>query len=535
MTVYANIFATQPAGNVLASKLDDNFIVAANAVTAVNVKNSPYNAAGDGATDDTAAIQAALTAAGASGVVYFPAGQYNVSATLTGYVNQQIIGAGANSTILYRTGNYGDTLVIGTGAGALAAGAARVQGIWFKHSTAYTTGDASLANLAATGAHLRLACGQYALVQDCVFWRLPYGVWMNGCSISKIERCGFLGIWDYTSAPLQEGVAQIVLDNTTVQCQIIVLRDNFHSGAVSVPRSVTYTASDRSQTKTVAEDIGTQAGVLVYGCEDLVVEGSYFGGMDNANILSSFKTGTSNLDWRIIGNYFDGARNTQINFTTQDGTLGLRNLVIAGNVFNGEDCCYQGVLAYNSITPATPIITNYTITGNTFNNHVGSNLVILSAKDGIISGNSGEAWNNLNVSLVDQQWTSFAYCDNSTNVNFFNNNCGGLGSYCYDGIGFGASNTNVKQYGNINGGCTRFNTQSASQWGSALYTNGDFGVGTGAAIATNAIAGFLLIPSCAGTPTGVPANYGAGNIPLVADTTNHKLYFYDGTWRDAGP
>ncbi len=56
-----------------------------------------------------------------------------------------------------------------------------------------------------------------------------------------------------------------------------------------------------------------------------------------------------------------------------------------------------------------------------------------------------------------------------------------------------------------------------------------------AAIATNATDGFLYVPGCAGTPTGTPTTY-AGRVPVVVDTTNHKLYFYSGgAWRDAGP
>ncbi len=52
----------------------------------------------------------------------------------------------------------------------------------------------------------------------------------------------------------------------------------------------------------------------------------------------------------------------------------------------------------------------------------------------------------------------------------------------------------------------------------------------GAALATNATSGFFYIPTCAGTPTGVPvANI--GTVPIVYDTTNHKLYFYDGAWK----
>lgn len=56
-----------------------------------------------------------------------------------------------------------------------------------------------------------------------------------------------------------------------------------------------------------------------------------------------------------------------------------------------------------------------------------------------------------------------------------------------------------------------------------------------AAIATNAVNGFLYVPGCAGLPTGTPTAY-TGRVPIVVDTTNNKLYFYSGgAWRDAGP
>jgi hypothetical protein len=51
-----------------------------------------------------------------------------------------------------------------------------------------------------------------------------------------------------------------------------------------------------------------------------------------------------------------------------------------------------------------------------------------------------------------------------------------------------------------------------------------------AAIATNATDGFLYIPTCAGTPTAVPTTQ-TGTMAMVFDTTNHKLYLYDGSWK----
>lgn len=55
--------------------------------------------------------------------------------------------------------------------------------------------------------------------------------------------------------------------------------------------------------------------------------------------------------------------------------------------------------------------------------------------------------------------------------------------------------------------------------------------GNNGAIATNATEGFIYIPRCAGAPTGTPANAGLPYTPMVYDTTNNKIWFYNGSWR----
>jgi hypothetical protein len=63
----------------------------------INVKSAPYNATGNGSTDDTTAIQSAITAATSGKTVYFPAGTYLINSgpiSLTGPV--RLIGQGTD-------------------------------------------------------------------------------------------------------------------------------------------------------------------------------------------------------------------------------------------------------------------------------------------------------------------------------------------------------------------------------------------------------------------------------------------------------
>lgn len=83
----------------------------------VNVKQ--YGAVGDGATDDTIAIQAAISAAqnAGSGAVFFPPGTYAISAPLTvTHTNMALIGTGNASIIQPLSGFSGSAYLSITGA-----------------------------------------------------------------------------------------------------------------------------------------------------------------------------------------------------------------------------------------------------------------------------------------------------------------------------------------------------------------------------------------------------------------------------------
>lgn len=104
--------------------------------------------------------------------------------------------------------------------------------------------------------------------------------------------------------------------------------------------------------------------------------------------------------------------------------------------------------------------------------------------------------------------------------------------------GTGASMTIAGGKGSAAGGAVILATSASNGAPSAKVearASGSVAIGAQSALATNAGDGFLYVPTCAGTPTGVPTSI-TGLVPIVVDSTNNKLYFYSGgAWRDAGP
>jgi hypothetical protein len=74
---------------------------------AQNVSVMDFGAVGDGVTDDTAAIQAAIDAYGDNQAIYFPAGKYKISSSidLTGCEGIHLFGAGSRATEIVSTAN----------------------------------------------------------------------------------------------------------------------------------------------------------------------------------------------------------------------------------------------------------------------------------------------------------------------------------------------------------------------------------------------------------------------------------------------
>lgn len=62
-----------------------------------------------------------------------------------------------------------------------------------------------------------------------------------------------------------------------------------------------------------------------------------------------------------------------------------------------------------------------------------------------------------------------------------------------------------------------------------IDSKGNLVCNTGA-ISASATDGFLYLETCAGSPSGTPTSY-TGRAPLIYDTTNNKLWAYNGAWK----
>lgn len=78
-----------------------------------NVRNSPYNATGNGTSDDTTAIQSAITACASGQVVLVPAGTYRITAPIRVKSGVTVRGEGMGRSIIKGASGYGSRWLIG--------------------------------------------------------------------------------------------------------------------------------------------------------------------------------------------------------------------------------------------------------------------------------------------------------------------------------------------------------------------------------------------------------------------------------------
>jgi hypothetical protein len=389
-----------------------------------------------GVTDSTAAIQAAITAAGVNGTVYIPAGTYLLSATLVALANQRILGAGKNSTIFRRFTNYGDTLYFAS------AGTAYVSGIWFWHGVVPSNSTTHLSDRATSGSHIDFANFQAAVVEECWFWRMPYGITLQQGAMHLIKNCLFNQYWNSFPAAdstTHEGVAGVAI-GTAAYTQLCRVDNCYFAGPGAGPQSVTYTSTDTGA-HVQALSQGSAAslyGILVNACEGVEITNNYLGGHTQNNIL--FATSITTSEVRVHDNFFDSAgwNSPCVYFAPAVNGQYASMVSIAGNIFDIEEYGFQAIAAINT-HGTSPSVAGLTIIGNTIQALVGSAIVLNQAEGALIASNNIYGYNCLNFSAGgDANFSAAGNFINCTSVVVKDNLVGGgvssdyPTSYCYN-------------------------------------------------------------------------------------------------------
>jgi parallel beta-helix repeat protein len=311
-----------------------------------------YGATGDGVTDDTVAIQAAFTAAGAAGggVVFFPKGNYLVSATI-------VWPAGATIRALGSSG--GDVIVNGIISG-LANIIATTQISVFQTSGSID----KIENLqfvgvvGATAGNAVTSGSQNFEAINCGFYGFFNAIVLTVNEVTRITRCGFreqnnYGVAMSNSVSADNGDASII--DCVFTCSVATMAAAIYqngSGGLKVATCKFVSSGNMGiAVHSFFPADGSTSDLLICNCsmEFAMVAGIF---------VDATGSGTTFYNVSVVGCNISSYANGSGILLDGNGSLVLRDIAIVGN--NIGNCTY-GI----SISDASDVI----ISGNTFSNN----------------------------------------------------------------------------------------------------------------------------------------------------------------------
>lgn len=517
-----------------------------------------FGAKGDGVADDGAAIRAAISAANLSaaalqgGIVYFPPGKYLYTGTLQIPVslNQgQIILKGSGMRCTYLVPGGASTSFSGTGTsatpsclvfGALVPDASGT----FTNQTQYCgMEDLSILGSAISSGSVRavvLTEMQNGWLQNVIIEQFPnasVGLYLRGATVSgglgasvtapHVRQCRFTNVIITTIGSNNLGGRACVLQNADEnlfeQCTFGCTAGQTVS-ANSILTMEVRLARNNNWVKCLwsGDFNATKSGYAgaVFGPplgEDGTSQGSVIGNkIDGSSVAEGFSICfwiKADSSGNTLGNIVYGYPST---YTTdwQDDTQptnpgGFTNGGQGGNAFLSPALGREILGAREPAAPGCVLLNNSTTPSVT-----GSNLWTASNSSATIITDF--------LNGIDGQRLKIRATNGNTTIRDANNGGGG----------------NIRNFG-------RQDIVLAANWSVLLQRDGGiwyqvspvrfeggFGNPTGAALGTTAVRGFSYIPTCAGTPTGVPVELPTGSVPMVFDTTGVKLWIYTGgAWK----
>lgn len=298
-------------------------------VTTANVK--AYGATGDGATDDTAFVQAAIDAIEAlgGGMLYFPPGTYKVTAELTVTQPMVILGAGMGVSLVRAT-------TLGASKGVFKVTSNKVS---FRDLTvrgpsvaSYVLDECGIWFYGTSGTPLYDGVVENCEVYDVGSWGILYEYANRSSAVRNyVHDVGYAGIANLSSADwlAAENRVDTVTPGTASNAYGLMVNKRL-TGETTPTRGT----MSKNVVKNVAlwEGIDTHGGTF-YTINDNVVSGCKIGiqvGPDSFGNVPHFTT--------IVGNVVDNGALTATQLRGisigGDGSTNVRGIVCKGNSIN---------------------------------------------------------------------------------------------------------------------------------------------------------------------------------------------------------
>lgn len=480
----------------------------------VSIKD--FGAVGDGSTDDTAAIQAALDASGSinsTGVVlFFPPGRYRVSSTLTipttAGQGLHLQGASKSCTAILRTNAFtsGDLFYAGTISGFLVS--------------FLTISDMTIGNEVSqsSGAAIHLDNRKGVEIYNLLIFDEYRGIWLDGdVTYTNIHDVRY--VQSSTTALKYSGIeysggiqAQNFLHNVSVQASNATSSSNCLTYGILIQTADGLQISNCASVATY--DIYIEAG-QGYNVDDIYCSNCIFDqGRNHALVMTGVARTQSKFysSIRFIGCHFS-PNSTHISGTYGvfiDGDCDYVQFIGCNMTITGSSGIYLGQPSVNFQNVATRSIQiQGCLIGWNDNDNTGKGAIYLdSGQSGVsIVGNNIQNWINSHISEY-----AISLIGSNSNITIANNN---LLNQDTAAIYYGAaktSYTNLLIYGN-QGEPDRFGDVDFGRFAFIYDANGNKSIGIGAA--SSAVNYLNVVNSATGIGvTVIPAGTDS-NISLV--------------------
>lgn len=310
--------------------------------------------------DITSALQAAITAAftrrsaiGGVGKVIIPAGYYyQLSATVTIPACVIVEGAGKVETYLRRTGNYGDTFVVGTAnpAANVQCAGIRKMAIFHDHGggTVPLLNPASWVNpVTGTPSHIVTYTPVGCIFEDLNLYCLPFQFVCQGGAQSVFRNIDTYGVWDDDNAAMQEGLAGFLMaGDAAVTGSIPTWHkiDFCRFGGMTRPG---VTVNYYGNSKTTVKNIGSQNGLVIWMAEALYISNSYTGACNSNGILLSSKSTDIIAGVFITDHFFDPCgvkyQDACLRFENRDAGGIIDSVTLTNPQFKGQQNGWRAI------------------------------------------------------------------------------------------------------------------------------------------------------------------------------------------------